>query len=253
MTTSDHDNTEETLIEGPDSSSHVLRNTVVADLGRRIVHGDIRSGARFTLDDIQGHYDVSRTVARDAMRILESMGLMYAKRRVGLIVTGVDQWRVLDPQVMSWRLSGPHGETQYRELIELRQAVDPLAAAGAAQNASREIKNEIIQLAGQLRDAADSGDMEELIRVDTAFHELIFTHSGNSLFRMSPVVLREMIRRGLTIDGQLTRMSDDMLYQHDALALAISSGSAERAREASAYIVNESAAKLSSKGDAVEG
>lgn len=253
MTTSDHDNTEETLIEGPDSSSHVLRNTVVADLGRRIVHGDIRSGARFTLDDIQDHFDVSRTVARDAMRILESMGLMYAKRRVGLIVTGADQWRVLDPQVMSWRLSGPYGETQYRELIELRQTVEPLAAAGVALNASREIKNEIIQLAGQLRDAADSGDVEELIRIDTAFHELIFTHSGNSLFRMSPVVLREMIRRSVTIDGQLTHPSETMLNQHDALALAISSGSAERARKASECIVNEIAAKLSSKGDAVEG
>ena len=95
--------------------------------------------------------------------------------------------------------------------------------------------------------------MEELIRIDTAFHELIFTHSGNSLFRMSPVVLREMIRRSVTIDGQLTHPSETMLNQHDALALAISSGSAERARKASECIVNEIAAKLSSKGDAVEG
>ena len=102
MATADHDNLKQTINEGIGSSSHVLRNTVVANLGRRIVHGEIGTGSRFTLDDIQDHFDVSRTVARDAMRILESMGLMYAKRRVGLIVTGLEHWRVHDPQVITW-------------------------------------------------------------------------------------------------------------------------------------------------------
>ncbi|MCG7305035.1 FCD domain-containing protein [Pseudoglutamicibacter albus] len=239
MATADHDNLKQTINEGIGSSSHVLRNTVVANLGRRIVHGEIGTGSRFTLDDIQDHFDVSRTVARDAMRILESMGLMYAKRRVGLIVTGLEHWRVHDPQVITWRLSGPDGDTQFRELTELRRAIEPMAAAGAAIHAPREVKNDIIALAGQLRDTAASNDMEAFVRTDTEFHELIYRYSGNSLFRMSGDVIQQIMRRSLTVNGELVSPSEAVLDQHDALALAISSGSAERAREASEWITSE--------------
>ena len=44
---------------------------------------------------------------REAMRILESMGLVESRRRVGITVRPIAEWNVFDPKVIWWRLSGP--------------------------------------------------------------------------------------------------------------------------------------------------
>ena len=53
-----------------------LHDDVLDALGRRIVGGELAVGAVLTLDVIDTEYDVSRSVSREAVRVLESMGMV---------------------------------------------------------------------------------------------------------------------------------------------------------------------------------
>ena len=77
---------------------------LVEVLGGQITAGEIPAGAVISLASLEDRFDVSRTVAREAMRALESKGMIEARRRVGLIVTDKANWHVLDPQVIGLSL-----------------------------------------------------------------------------------------------------------------------------------------------------
>ena len=59
---------------------------VLSALGGRIVSGELAAGQVLTLEDICHEYGVSRSVAREAMRVLESMSLAASRRRVGITI-----------------------------------------------------------------------------------------------------------------------------------------------------------------------
>ena len=99
----------------------VLHSPVLETLGRRITGGEVPAGTVLTLQGLGVEFGVSRTVAREVMRLLEGLGLVRSSRRVGLVVLGMDSWNVLDPRVILWRLAGPGRVAQLRSLTELRQ------------------------------------------------------------------------------------------------------------------------------------
>lgn len=65
-----------------------LHDSVLDELGRDIVSGAIPSGTRISADDVAMRFAVSRTVVREVVRVLESLGLLTVRRRVGITVLG---------------------------------------------------------------------------------------------------------------------------------------------------------------------
>ncbi|WP_258933023.1 GntR family transcriptional regulator [Nesterenkonia pannonica] len=57
-----------------------------------------------TLAGLEAEYRVSRTVIREAVRVLESKSMVESKRRVGVTVTSMSRWSALDSTLISWRL-----------------------------------------------------------------------------------------------------------------------------------------------------
>lgn len=78
-----------------------LLSHVLDEIGAEIVTGVIKTDQRFTLQDISVRFGISRTVAREAMRALEQMGLVMSSRRVGLTVLPMSEWNVFDQQVIN--------------------------------------------------------------------------------------------------------------------------------------------------------
>ena len=66
-------------------------STVLAEVGPRIVRGDLAEGALITLDWLGETYGVSRTVAREVVQVLVSMGLVESRRRTGIRIVFADQ------------------------------------------------------------------------------------------------------------------------------------------------------------------
>lgn len=219
----------------------VLHSPVLDSLGRRITGGELPAGTALTLDGIGTEFEVSRTVAREAMRLLEGLGLVRSGPRVGIVVLPHDAWNVLDPRVIAWRLDGPGRASQLRSLTELRQAVEPLAAAGAARGASAAVRDELVAIARRMRTLGEAGegDGEEFLALDIQMHERLLRSSGNELFSALADVVAVVIS-GRTHLGLMPAFPEQVaLDSHEAVAEAVARGDAYAAEEAMARIVRE--------------
>lgn len=217
----------------------VLHTTVLDSLGRRITSGDVAAGTPLTLDAIGTEFGVSRTVAREVMRLLEGLGLVRSGRRVGIVVLGMDAWNVLDPRVIRWRLEGPGRDAQLRTLTELRHAVEPLAAAGAARNATQEVRDELVATAARMRMLGEAGDLEEFLALDVRMHELLLRSSGNEMFGALADVVAAVLSGRTHLGLMPASPVPEALDQHEAVAHAVAEGDAERAEAAMAALVGE--------------
>lgn len=216
----------------------VLSDAVTETLGRRIVDGSLQPGDRLTLEGLQEHYLVSRTVIRESIRTLETLRLVYSKRRIGVVVQGPELWNVLDARVMRWRLAGGGRERQLRSLTELRAAVEPAAAAGAARNAGAEERALLTELAHQLRVTGPAGNDAEFLAADIAFHTLLLRCSGNDLFASLGYMVREVLV-GRTRHGLMPAAPDEAVHRHELVARAVAEGRAAEAREQMVRLLDE--------------
>src|SRR5689334_19420375 len=97
-------------------------------LGQEIVSGTLPVDAVVRIDQLDERFGVSRSVVREAIRVLSSMGLVETRRRLGVRVLPSTHWNVFDPRVIRWRLDGPGRADQLVSLGELRRGVEPVAA-----------------------------------------------------------------------------------------------------------------------------
>ncbi|HEX3004025.1 MAG TPA: GntR family transcriptional regulator, partial [Angustibacter sp.] len=74
-------------------------------IGTAICGGELAAGSVLYIDDLAERYAVSRSVVREALRVLSSMGMVESRRRVGTHIRAASQWNVYDPQVIRWRLA----------------------------------------------------------------------------------------------------------------------------------------------------
>jgi DNA-binding FadR family transcriptional regulator len=216
-----------------------LHERMLDTLGERIASGLLAPGTRLTLEDLQHEFGVSRTVARDTMRVLESMNLVYSRRRVGIVVLDEARWNVYDPKLVRWRLATGRREAQYASLTELRVAVEPIAAAGAARRATPAQRAQLAALAAELRRLGEAGDLEAFLAADIAFHHLILHSSGNEMFAaldgMVAEVLTSRTRQGL----MPFQPRPEALEAHEDVAAAVHSGRTIDAEEAMRRVVVE--------------
>lgn len=208
--------------------ARVLHSDVLEVLGAEIANGICTPGTVLRLADLEDRFDVSRTVMREVMRILESLGMVKAKRRVGIVVQSLDNWAVFDRQVIGWRLAGPQRETQLRSLTLLRASLEPMAARLAAEF-GQEHGERLVGLAGQLAalGAQGLGSSPEYLQVDIEFHTLLIRCGGNEMFAALAEPVAEVLtgrnRLGLTPAHPAASSID----QHQALARAVRDGDPE--------------------------
>lgn len=200
-----------------------MHQSVADSLGRRIASGDLETSSLLSLAGIEAEYEVSRTVSREAMRLLESVGMLKAKRRVGLTVTAPSEWDVLNPRVIGWRLDGPGRDAQLRTLMEVRVAVEPTAARLAAAHATDAERAELVRLASELTDLGSRrlGTSEEYLRTDVAFHQTLLRASRNEMLAALDDVVEALLvgrtRLGLSPAAPIPEVLD----HHAATARAV--------------------------------
>lgn len=220
-------------------SSPAMHERVLEAVGIAIASGTLPPGSRLTLEGLQQEYGISRTVARDTMKVLESMNLVYSRRRVGIVVQERGLWNVFDPKLVRWRLASDRREIQYSSLTELRIAVEPIAAAGAARRASAAERAKLVALAGDLRRLGEAGDLEAFLAVDIEFHRLLLHSCGNEMFAslvgMVAEVLTSRTKQGL----MPFKPRNEALQAHEDVAAAVARGDAVMAETAVHHILDE--------------
>ncbi|QCB94024.1 FadR/GntR family transcriptional regulator [Cellulomonas shaoxiangyii] len=224
-----------------------LMHTHVTDvLGQRLVSRALGPGEIVNLADIEAEFGISRTVAREAMRLLESLGMVEVRRRVGLIVADESHWDVLNPRVIEWRLAGPGREAQLRSLLDLRIAVEPTAARLAALNASDEQRERLLELTEALRDMGGRGlgESEEYLRADVGWHQTLLRASGNEMLAALDGVV-EAVLVGRTRHGYSPQVPvGEVLDHHDTTARAVAARMPEAAEVCCRSLVTRVRAEL---------
>ncbi|RYV51603.1 FadR/GntR family transcriptional regulator [Pengzhenrongella frigida] len=224
--------------------SEGLHTSVLDTLGREITAGELVAGSVLTLERLQQRFGVSRTVARECMRLLEQLQLVTSGRRVGIVVRPTEEWDVLDPRIIRWRLGGPGRSAQLRSLNELRVAVEPLAASAAARHATDAQRAELVVIAGRMRAAGEARLSEEYLALDVAFHTAVLRASGNEMFAALTDVFAEVLV-GRTHEGQAQREpGTESLDGHDAVAHAILIGDADEAERVMREIMTAARAHI---------
>jgi DNA-binding FadR family transcriptional regulator len=221
-----------------------LHHRAVEHLGTRIVGGKLPSGHVMLAEHLEDELNVSRSVVREAVRVLQSLGLVETIKRVGIRVLPAHRWNPFDPLVIRWRLAGDGRGAQLRSLAELRSAVEPVAAELAAANAPDSMRRELLEIALAMRDAGRSGDMPRFLDLDIRFHALVLSGSGNEMFANLIGQVTETLT-GRTVHGLMPEHPKEAALQwHLDVAHAIGSGDAGKAREASTRIMKETIADL---------
>lgn len=219
--------------------AQVLPTAVVDTLGREIVDGRRPPGSVLTLEQIQERFIVSRTVARDAMRSLESVRVVQPKRRVGLVVLPESSWDVFNPTLIGWRLSGLGERTQLESLTELLAAIAPFAASGAARHANRATRLRLVELARMMRRAAETRDLEGLLKNHIEFHQALLRASGNEMFAALAEVVMIVVSGRARVGLVSAQPADAFLSGHQAVARAINDHNPQEAERGMSTLCSE--------------
>ncbi|MFD7279413.1 FadR/GntR family transcriptional regulator [Streptomyces sp. NPDC059862] len=208
-----------------------LHGQVLDTLGPEITAGEYPPGSVLRTDELAQRFDVSRSVMREAVRVLESMHLVESRRRVGVTVRPRSEWNVYDPQVIRWRLAGADRPHQLRSLTVLRSAVEPVAAGLAARNATAEQCKELTECALGMVAHSRGHQLEGYLFHDIAFHRVILNASGNEMFARLGDVVAEVLTGRTQHDVMFEDPDPAAVTLHVKLAEAVRERDATRAEE----------------------
>ncbi|MGW2823371.1 FadR/GntR family transcriptional regulator [Streptomyces sp. NPDC001443] len=213
------------------TSDRGLHGRVLETLGPAITAGEYPSGSVLRTDELAQRFEVSRSVMREAVRVLESMHLVESRRRVGVTVLPMAAWNVYDPQVIRWRLAGADRPRQLRSLTVLRSAVEPIAAGLAARNATAEQCAELTECALGMVANSRGHRLEGYLVHDIAFHRVILTASGNEMFARLGDVVAEVLAGRTHHEVMFEDPDPAAVTLHVQVAEAVREGDATRAQE----------------------
>ncbi len=173
---------------GNPTQARRLSESVAHKLAVLIIGGKLRPGEILpNEDEFAASLSVSRTAYREAVRTLTAKGLLAAKPRAGTKVQPREKWSLLDPDVLNWHLEVEPSHAFIVSLFELREAVEPSAAALAAQ---RHDAADLAAITAALRHLErDPEDSPAVLHADLAFHHAILKATkSDAIIAMSPVI-----------------------------------------------------------------
>jgi DNA-binding FadR family transcriptional regulator len=222
-----------------------LHGHVVQVLGQRIVSGVIKQGEILPPEATMAEeMDVSRTSLREAMKVLSAKGLVEARPKVGTRVRDARYWSQLDADVLAWRCASMPTSDFVQKLSEMREIVEPAAAASAARHRNV-IQLKRMQVAFEDMEAAH--DPEAWTSADIDFHEAILAATGNELLISLFSVIETALSSYFTMSAHTATNFKYSLPQHRMVLQAIKDKDPEAAQKAMLKVISDTKENLSNK------
>jgi DNA-binding FadR family transcriptional regulator len=200
-----------------------LTHQLTHQLGAAIVQGQYAIGKPFPTEaELSAQFNISRSVTREAVKMLTAKGLIASRPRQGIRVMPGSNWNMFDADVLSWTLNSRPSLGLLREFTQLRMAIEPEAAVLAAQNSGNKEAMDLIAQALQRMKLADEGK-DDPLTADIAFHCAILAASNNRFFfqlrEFIQVALRVSIASTNQLKGVLAADYDEHKRIYDAIIL----------------------------------
>jgi len=201
---------------------------VVQDLGIAIVTREYKSDAAFPIEsEICVKYGASRSIVREAIKVLNAKGLLNARPRKGTSVRPEKDWNLLDPDILEWMLKRRFSLSLLKDFTRARLAIEPTAAAEAARTASEQQIEHIGQMLERMRQAAKG--VGEPLESDINFHLSILEASNNPFFyNMSPMI-ETALQFSIRYTNRQLKQSFASVEEHEVIFNAIATRDQEKA------------------------
>ncbi len=155
---------------------------VVEHLVDSIVSGNFPPGSSIPIEpDLCGSFGVSRSVVREAVKMLESKGLVRVRQGQGTTVADPDEWNLLDPLVLAATVRQDESLDVIEQLVDVRATLEARLAHEAAVHATDDQLAEIGALLDRMTTLQH--DPSSYFQQDVPFHDLIMRASRNRLGR----------------------------------------------------------------------
>lgn len=205
-------------------------------VGKAIVTGHYDEEPFPTEADLAQRYQVSRSVTREAVKMLTAKGLLVARPRKGTTVQPPGAWNLFDPDVLRWMLERKFSLDLLRQFTELRIAIEPAAAALAAQAADAGGIAGIA--AGYERMVAAEAGADDPLEADIAFHIAILQASANPFYGQFRDVVTTALRTSIRFTNRFKGRTAS-LPQHRAVLSAIEARDPQAARAEMLVLIDD--------------
>ena len=221
---------------GGGAAGRNLTYRLLESLGRAIVVGSYDDTIFPTEAALADQFAVSRSVTREAVKMLTAKGLLTARPRKGTTVQPSALWNLYDPDVLRWLLERKFSLSLLHQFSELRVAIEPAAAALAARAADPQGVAAIVAGFDRMT-AADAGD-DDPLDSDIAFHIAILRASANPFYMQFQDVVATALRASIHFTNRFQGRTASLPHHHDVLA-AIEVGDAAAAHAAMKLLIDD--------------
>ena len=222
--------------EGRPELGRNLTYGLLDNLGRAIVTGRFERQPFPTEAELAKQHGVSRSVTREAVKMLTAKGLLSARPRQGTMVQPTATWNLFDTDVLRWLLERQFSVELLKQFNQLRVAIEPEAAALAARFASEDDRQRIGEGLERMK-AAEKG-MDDTLEADIAFHVAILRGSGNPFYAQFRDVVTTALRTSIRFTNRLKGHSASVA-DHAAVRDAILARDPEAARVAMRALIGD--------------
>ena len=201
----------------------LIAEQLVSQIGsRQLQPGDALPPER----ELTQRYRAGRSSVREALRMLQSRGLIEPLGNGSFVVAGY-----ANPLNSSLQLLLSLDQASMHDLYELRRILECEASALAADRRSEVHLTLMDDAIGEMADALESSGRDAYIDGDLRFHMAIAEATRNGLILHAMTAVRDAARRTLTTIFLIPGSPERSLEQHRAIRAAIADGDAERARD----------------------
>jgi len=239
-----HRNTrrEEAPLLGATEVRGILGN-VVRTLGCRVVSGQWSEKLPREADLIE-ELGVSRSVVREALRTLTAKGLIRSRPMEGTKVQPRSEWRLLDPDLISWTIEAGDKRALLTDLMKVRLVMEPGVVYAATELATDEQRAAVTAAWNEkLRVESDRGipDLQRrrnFITADLAFHQAFINVVGSEildqLIRVVQAALRLLLDLQMQAKGSTVKLigMDESTRLHADVYDTFMRGNPEEAEQA---------------------
>lgn len=205
-------------------------------LGRAIVTGRFETEAFPTEAELAKQNGVSRSVTREAVKMLTAKGLLSARPRQGTTVQPTTSWNLFDTDVLRWLLERQFSVELLKQFNQLRVAIEPEAAALAAVFAG---KDDIERInAGLARMEAAEAGMDDTLEADIAFHVAILRASRNPFYAQFRDVVATALHTSIRFTNRIKGRTANVV-DHGAVRDAIIARNPDDARAAMRMLIGD--------------
>lgn len=199
-------------MDRPQRFGEVVAEEVVRSLAR----GDYEPGDRLPTEPrLQESFGVSRTVLREALKFVESRGMITIRQGRGAVVEPTAHWNLLDPLVLSATLESHPSPEFFEQLMAVRALLEPELTRSAAVLISQDDLGHLAGLLGQMD--AELNEPEDFLHHDVEFHAVINRNADNLVARSVMSSIEQPLRSSRRLTNTIPHALDQAQHDHETV------------------------------------